>query len=95
MSGPPRMPLTRPQAAVLEAAADGATLTVVATRLGRPRTWVAARLSEAYKRLDVAWVARGERRAAAVRLARKRGLIPPAGGEAPRQELPAPASAPN
>jgi DNA-binding NarL/FixJ family response regulator len=78
MSGPARQPLTRHQAAVLTAAADGAPLTEVALRLGRPRSWVAARLSEAYKRLDVAWMDRDERRAAAVRLARKRGLIPPA-----------------
>lgn len=77
MSGPQPMPLTRPQAAVLEAAADGATLAVVAARLGIRRERVAARLSEAYKRLDVAWMDRSERRAAAVRVARKRGLIPP------------------
>lgn len=81
MSGPPRMPLTPPQAQVLEAAADGATLAAVAIRLGRPRTWVAARLSEAYKRLDVAWMDRDERRAAAVRIARKRGLIAPTDAE--------------
>lgn len=78
MSGPARMPLTRRQAAVLEAAADGAPLAVVAARLGIRREHVAARLSEAYKRLDVAWMDRSERRAAAVRVARKRGLIPPA-----------------
>lgn len=77
MSGPPRMPLTRPQATVLEAAADGATLAVVAARVGIRREQAAARLSEAYKRLDVAWMDRDERRAAAVRVARKRGLIPP------------------
>lgn len=78
MSGPARMPLTRPQATVLEAAADGSTLAVVAARVGMRREQVAARLSEAYKRLDVAWMDRDERRAAAVRVARKRGLIPPA-----------------
>lgn len=78
MSGPPRMPLTRLQAAVLDAAADGAPLAVVAVRVGIRREHVGARLSEAYKRLDVAWMDRSERRAAAVRVARKRGLIPPA-----------------
>lgn len=78
MRGPARQPLTRYQAAVLIASSDGAPLSVVATRMGRPRTWVAARLSEAYKRLDVSWMDRDERRAAAVRIARKRGLIPAA-----------------
>lgn len=85
------MPLTRPQAAVLEAAADGAPLAVVAARVGIRREQVAARLSEAYKRLDVAWMDRDERRAAAVRVARKRGLIPtpPAMDAARRPQEPA------
>jgi hypothetical protein len=61
---------------VLEAASDGATLAVVAVRVGIPREQVASRLSEAYRRLDVAWMERADRRAAAVRVARKRGLIP-------------------
>lgn len=76
MSGPARQPLTRRQAEVLTAAADGSTLTVVAQRLGTTREQVAARLSEAYRRLDVAWMERSDRRPAAVHVARKRGLIP-------------------
>lgn len=76
MSGPPRWPLTRRQAEVLNAAADGAPLSTVAARLGITRERVAARLSEAYRRLDVAWMDRGDRREAAVRIARQRGLIP-------------------
>jgi DNA-binding NarL/FixJ family response regulator len=76
MSGPARWPLTRRQTEVLAAAADGATLSVVAQRLGIPRERAAARLSEAYKRLDVAWMDRSERRSTAVRIARERGLIP-------------------
>lgn len=72
------MPLTPRQAEVLAAAADGATLAEVAAQLGRPREHVASRLSEAYKRLDVDWMPRGQRRAAAVRTARERGLIPAA-----------------
>ncbi|WP_327160511.1 LuxR C-terminal-related transcriptional regulator [Streptomyces zaomyceticus] len=76
MSGPARQPLTRRQAEVLAAASDGVPLRVVAQRLGITRERVAARLSEAYGRLDVAWMDRSERRAAAVRIARKRGLIP-------------------
>ncbi|MFC5802767.1 hypothetical protein [Streptomyces formicae] len=76
MRGPARQPLTARQAAVLLAAEDGAPLTVVARRIGIPREQVASRLSEAYKRLGVAWMDRDERRAAAVRVARRRGLIP-------------------
>lgn len=76
MYGPPRQPLTKRQAEVLVAAADGAPLSEVARRVGTSREQVASRLSEAYKRLDVAWIDRDERRAAAVRVARKRGLIP-------------------
>lgn len=64
------------QAQVLAAAADGAPLSEVGRRLGMPRTQVASRLSEAYVRLDVAWMPRGEKRAAAVRIARRHGLIP-------------------
>lgn len=63
------------QALVLEASADGAPLSVVAVRLGMPRTQVASRLSETYRVLDVAWLPRGEKRAAAVAVARKHGLI--------------------
>lgn len=64
------------QAAVLTAAADGAPLTKVAERLGTTRTQIASRLSEAYRGLDVTWMPRPERRAAAVRTARHHGLIP-------------------
>lgn len=64
------------QAEVLAAAADGAPLSVVGRRLGMPRTQVASRLSEAYVRLDVTWMPRDERRTAAVRVARRHGLIP-------------------
>ncbi|GAA0453919.1 hypothetical protein GCM10009544_15850 [Streptomyces stramineus] len=64
------------QAEVLAAAADGVPLSAVALRLGMPRTQVASRLSEAYRALDVAWTSRDQRRAAAVRVARRHGLIP-------------------
>ncbi|MFJ6810626.1 LuxR C-terminal-related transcriptional regulator [Streptomyces anulatus] len=72
----PRMPLTPRQAQVLIAAADGAPLSQVAERLGVRRETVAARLSDAYRRLDVAHLPRDEKRQAAVRTARRRGLIP-------------------
>ncbi|MFC8065457.1 LuxR C-terminal-related transcriptional regulator [Streptomyces sp. NPDC057293] len=75
--GPPRQPLTPRQAEVLDAAADGASLTVVAARLGTKREQVAASLSGAYLRLGVHQLPRPERRAAAVTEARRRGLIPP------------------
>lgn len=74
--GPDRMPLTPLQARVLTAAADGAPLRIVAEHLGTTRAQVAARLSDAYRRLDVTHLPRNERRQAAVRIARNRGLIP-------------------
>ncbi|MEU6990331.1 LuxR C-terminal-related transcriptional regulator [Streptomyces sp. NPDC046465] len=76
--GPPRRPLTARQAEVLTAAADGAPLAVVARRLGITREQVSSRLSEGYLRLGVTHLPRGQRRAAAVETARRRGLIPPA-----------------
>lgn len=69
------MPLTPRQAEVLTAAADGAPLRIVAERLGVTRETVAARLSDAYRRLDVAHLPRDDRRQGAVRIARNRGLI--------------------
>lgn len=68
--------LTPRQAAVLAAAADGAPLSAVAARLGTTRTQIASRISEAYRALGVTWLPRDERRAEAVRIARRHGLIP-------------------
>jgi len=70
--------LTPVQARVLAAAADGAPLTEVADRLGVPRPYVAARLSEIYKRLELVNFPKEQRRAEAVRIARANGAIPPA-----------------
>lgn len=86
------------QAEVLAAAADGAPVTEVARRVGMPRPQVASHLSRAYQRLDVAWMDRVDRRAAAVRVARRAGLIPepaavPSGGTGPRRPLEARVSA--
>lgn len=75
-TGPPRQPLTAKQAEVLTSAADGASLTTVAGRLGITRDQVSARLAEGYLRLGVTHLPRGQRRAAAVTVARERGLIP-------------------
>ncbi|MFB7707943.1 LuxR C-terminal-related transcriptional regulator [Streptomyces sp. NPDC056105] len=74
--GPPRQPLTARQAQVLTAAEDGAPLSTVARRLNTTPQQVSARLSESYLRLGVTHLPRGQRRAAAVAEARRRGLIP-------------------
>ncbi|WP_442803456.1 hypothetical protein OG411_19210 [Streptomyces pseudogriseolus] len=74
--GPARMPLTPQQGQALTAAADGAPLRVVGARLGTTREQAASLLSRAYDRLGVADVPRAQRRAAAVRAAVRRGLIP-------------------
>ncbi|MFE9920442.1 sigma factor-like helix-turn-helix DNA-binding protein [Streptomyces sp. NPDC005774] len=73
--GPARMPLTPRQAQALTAAADGAPLREVGARLGTTREHASSLLSRAYERLDVTYLPRSERRAAAVRTALARGLI--------------------
>jgi DNA-binding CsgD family transcriptional regulator len=74
--GPARMSLTPRQAEALTAAAGGAPLREVADQLGVTRERVASLLSRAYERLDVNYLPRDQRRAAAVRAAVRRGLIP-------------------
>ena len=74
--GPARMPLTPRQADVLTAAATGAPLSQVAHQLGITREAAASHLARAYQRLDVTHIPRDGRRAAAVRAAVRRGLIP-------------------
>lgn len=79
MRGPQPMPLTPAQIRVLLAAEDGASLPVVARRVGNSSTYVSARLSEAYSRLHIpkaAYCHRKERRAVALAEARRLGLIP-------------------
>lgn len=76
--GPAREPLTARQALVLTEAATGDSLTAIAARLGTTPQQISARLSEGYLRLGVTKLPRLERRAAAVAVARRRGLIPPA-----------------
>jgi hypothetical protein len=77
---------------VLAAAADGVSLAEVGRRLGMPRTQVASRMSEAYRALDVGWLPREERRAAAVEALRGMGLIPAEAteGSVRLQEMPGP-----
>lgn len=69
------MPLTPRQAQALTAAADGAPLREVGARLGTTREQASSLLSRAYERLDVVYVPRDRRRAAAIRAAVRRGLI--------------------
>jgi DNA-binding CsgD family transcriptional regulator len=74
--GPVRLPLTPRQAQALTAAADGAPLREVGARLGITREQASSLLSRAYERLNVGHLPRADRRAAAVRAAVSRGLIP-------------------
>ena len=75
MPGPARMPLTPRQAQALTAAATGAPLREVAEQLGVTREHVASLLARAYQRLGVTYLPRDQRRAEAVRIAVRRGLI--------------------
>jgi transcriptional regulator with XRE-family HTH domain len=77
--------LTPRQVAVLAAVADGVSLAEAGRRVGISRESAAARLSEAYRLLDVAWMDRDERRAAAVRTARQRGLLSSVAPQQPRE----------
>lgn len=76
MTHPPRPHLSPRQTQTLTAAATGATLQEIAHQLGITREAVASLLSNAYRRLDVTHLPRGQRRPAAVRVARQHGLIP-------------------
>jgi transcriptional regulator with XRE-family HTH domain len=67
--------LTKRQVEVLHAVSGGESLSVAAARLLMKREGVASHLSDIYRRLGVAELPRGERRSAAVRVARKHGLF--------------------
>lgn len=68
--------LTKTQVGILAALAAGADVEGAARRLGlRPGT-CATRLSEAYRQLDVSWMARADRLPAALRRAGELGLLP-------------------
>lgn len=69
-------PLSPRQREALTAAATGATLTEIGQQLGITREHASMLLSHAYRRLDLAHLPRNEKRAAAVRAAVRRGLIP-------------------
>lgn len=75
-----RMPVRRPvltprQTEVLAVVADGRPLSAAGRELGITGARVASTLSEVYRRLDVAHVPRESRRAMAVRVAARYGLI--------------------
>lgn len=70
------MPLSPRQLQALTAAATGATLTQIGAQLGITREHASMLLSHAYRRLDVGHLPRDQKRAAAVRIAVRRGLIP-------------------
>lgn len=79
---PPQTPppvsasLTNTHVNILLSMESGTTLAQTAERLGlRPGT-CSTRLSEAYRRLDVAWMEKGARLPAALRKARALGLVP-------------------
>lgn len=65
--------------AVLEASLDGASLPVIAARVGVSTTTVVNRFALIYRRLGVADVAPARRRSAAMAAARAAGVLPVAG----------------
>lgn len=67
--------LTPVQAKVLTETANGGKLREIAERLDMPRLQVSARLSEGYKNLGLGHLPRSEKRAEAISLARRHGLI--------------------
>jgi DNA-binding CsgD family transcriptional regulator len=69
--------LSERQLQVLAAAESGDSLARLASRLGMTRPAVGSHLSRIYQQLGVTHLPRAERRAAAVRVAVKRGLLTP------------------
>lgn len=69
--------LSPQQARVLREAASGDSLAQLGSRLGMTRPAVSSHLSRVYLRLGVTHLPRGERRAAAVRVAVQHGLLGP------------------
>lgn len=76
MTSTPGTPPSPRQLQALTAAATGATLTEIGHQLGITREHASMLLSHAYRRLGVAHLPRAQKRAAAVREATRRGLIP-------------------
>lgn len=68
--------LTNTQVRVLIALESGASITEAAEQLQMHPGTVSTRLSEAYRRLDVGWVSKADRRPEAIRRARELGLLP-------------------
>lgn len=76
MTSTPGMPLSPRQLQALTAAATGAALSEIGRQLGVTREQASYLLSHAYRRLDVSHLPRDQKRAAAVRIAVRRGIIP-------------------
>lgn len=71
-----RIALSDTQVSILLELEKESTLAQTAAKLGMPYGSCASRLSEAYRRLDVAWMDKGTRLPAALRRARALGLLP-------------------
>lgn len=76
MTSTPGMPLSPRQLQALTAAATGASLAEIGAQLGVTREQASYLLSHAYRRLDVSHLPRDQKRAAAVRTAVRRGILP-------------------
>lgn len=75
-AGRPAVRLSQTQIDIFLELETGASINQAAERLGiRPGT-CSSRLSEAYQRLDVAWMDKDQRRPRAIRKARELGLLP-------------------
>lgn len=68
--------LSETQVRILAELAAGASINQASERLGMTHGTCASRLSEAYQRLDVAWMDKASRRSEAIRRARERGFLP-------------------
>jgi DNA-binding CsgD family transcriptional regulator len=67
--------LTEREREILSAAADGSSLARVGSRVGLPATSVSSRLTEIYRKLDVAHLPLRQKRSGALRVARERGYV--------------------
>lgn len=67
--------LTKRETAILAVVSSGASLGAASAELGISRESLSSRLSEIYRKLDVAYLPRAHKRAAALRVARARGYV--------------------
>jgi DNA-binding NarL/FixJ family response regulator len=74
--GTPAVRLSATQVSILAELEKGSSIAEAASRLNLHQGTCASRLSEAYQRLDVAWMDKNTRRTEALRRARELGLLP-------------------